>query len=181
MSLACAMMLDSPPHRRVVCPGPTFAFPRCGYPCGTALSPRFSRYGCSWLVPLHSLTPPVWCGSTVHNTRLPAQMFCDAPCHVQSLLACSRLSSWLHGLVMCRGGSSGRSRSSSWYAPSSSSHQLGHFVHLLCSVCRIRHSFRSFQPRSINTRQCVVVWCLVARMWVLVVTVWCSWVGFSGQ
>ena len=154
MSLACAMMLNSPPHRRVVCPGPTFAFPRCGYPCGTALSPRFSRYGCSWLVPLHSLTPPVWCGSTVHNTRLPAQMFCDAPCHVQSLLVCSRLSSWLHGLVMGRG----RSRSSYWYAPSPSSHQLGHFVHLLCPVCRIRNAFPSFPPRSRDTYQCVVVW-----------------------
>ena len=41
---------------------------------------------CTWLVPLHSLTPPVWCGFAVPITRSPVRMFCNAPCHVQSLL-----------------------------------------------------------------------------------------------
>jgi len=62
----------------------------------------------------------------------------------------------VHGLVTCRGRSSchsrgrrcrGRCRSSCWYDPSPSFHQLGHFVHLLCSVCRwLGMHFRSFNP-----------------------------------
>ena len=47
-----------------------------------------TRGCCAWLVPLHSPTPPVWCASAVPITRLPVRMFCDAPCHVQSLLVC---------------------------------------------------------------------------------------------
>ena len=31
---------------------------------------RCSRGCCAWLAPLYLLTPPVWCGSTVHITRL---------------------------------------------------------------------------------------------------------------
>ena len=49
---------------------------------------RCPRGCCTWLVPLHSLTPPVWCGSTVHITRPPARMFCDAPCRLQPLMVC---------------------------------------------------------------------------------------------
>ena len=47
-----------------------------------------TRGCCAWLVPLHSLTPSVWCASAVPITRLPVRMFCDAPCHVQSLFVC---------------------------------------------------------------------------------------------
>ena len=54
---------------------------------GTVYTVR-RRCCCKWLMPLHSLTPPVWCGSTAHNTRPHARMFCDAPCRLQSLLVC---------------------------------------------------------------------------------------------
>ena len=49
---------------------------------------RCSRGCCAWLAPLYLLTPPVWCGSTAHNTRPHARMFCDTPCRLQSLLVC---------------------------------------------------------------------------------------------
>ena len=42
---ACTMMSVSPPYRRMVCPDPHLHFACCGYPCGTALSPRLCRYG----------------------------------------------------------------------------------------------------------------------------------------
>ena len=61
-----------------------------------------TRGCCTWLVPLHALTPPVWCGSAVPITRSPARMFCNAPCHLRSLLdchfGCPRPSCWCAGL-----------------------------------------------------------------------------------
>ena len=80
---------------------------------------------CAWLVPLHSLTPPVWCASAVPITRLPVRMFCDAPCHVQSLLVCHVGCALVHGLVTCRGRCRGRCWNSWRYVPSSSFHLLG--------------------------------------------------------
>ena len=60
---------------------------------------------------------------------------CWLPCWLSSALVL------VHGLVTYRGRSRGRCRgwcrgrcSSCWYVPSPSPHQLGHFVHLLCSV-----------------------------------------------
>ena len=85
---------------------------------------------------LHSLTPAVWCGFTVLVSRPPARMLCDTPCHLPSLFVChlSVLGSRAGVLVVtCRG----RSRSSYWYVPSPLSHLLRHFLHLLCSVCRM--------------------------------------------
>ena len=142
---------------------PTFAFLRCGCPSGTALSPRLCRCGgapvaCCWC---HCTRSPHLRGSAVHITRrlhecsvmhrVTCNICCFAICLISALLL-------VHGRVTCRGRSRGRCRSSCWYVESPSSHQLAHFVHLLCSVCRISHTVRSFQPRSANTCQCVVVW-----------------------
>ena len=86
LARAFASMSVSPPHQRVGVPWSTFTFPCYGHPS----RPRPSRYGGA-----HVAATRGWChctrsptGVVVHITRPPAQMFCDAPCRMQSRLVC---------------------------------------------------------------------------------------------